>query len=617
MMSTISWRLGRLCWQRVAKVLRLPHNVPLLRDELEISLLLYLIYKVIPRSDLPNNLTLFSGVFCLCAHFVRGSRWQLTPIYIALLLSFYFSTSTSSNTYMTIFISVCIFLALILCFLTPIQPPIVVKSCPDKVCVGIQDIVLIEPGSSRYSPYTGTSFIARAYYPIDPIPQTIKTEYFLIPALSVLHHVLSDLNTFNGIFGIIHLIISTQIGLYLFHNAVFSEYVPEGYPVLKAIAKFGELPWVLFSHLTTVRLHCREDGLIAERAKNILLFYPGLCCSRTVHASACMEAAHKGYFVVCLESSDRTPPLSVTPPEFKPRAYKSFEEYLTEHSTNGDSVPLTPTEIGHQFRHDQLNIRTRESQAIMDFLKKHSLSVAGTKNNKDDDNMNIGNIYLGFSHLRANYTLDNILSLKWWRSSTLQYFNNHHKSAFWASLHNHKFQSFEPVIMGHSFGGATALHLGADEGSDAVAFRSNYPIRSVVAYDPWTDIPLSEQVKNMPTDSFHTPTLLMAAEHFEYFTEYNIVNACKHVISLKIRDAGHHSYNEFAFFAPLIGIRMKNHGLQDAYQLIDSINEVSHRFLASVRETSHTTTSCAKFDKKACLDAINALNTYTVLQIKP
>ena len=65
--------------------------------------------------------------------------------------------------------------------------------------------------------------------------------------------------------------------------------------------------------------------------------------------------------------------------------------------------------------------------------------------------------------------------------------NNHHIS---------------PFLMGHSFGGATVLHLMADESMEAIKFRKLFPIAGSVIHDPLTVIPL---IKSKTCQTYHLP----------------------------------------------------------------------------------------------------------------
>ena len=168
---------------------------------------------------------------------------------------------------------------------------------------------------------------------------------------------------------------------------------------------------------------------------------------------------------------------------------------------------------------------------MMDFLK-HVTATAGVQSTSPtgptvstgpstaqylDSNGNA--IYLGYQSSHP-WTLAALLLP--FKSSQLHWSTDVSKSLFWQSLTRHSFANFTPYLVGHSFGGSTVLNILNDSGADAVRFRSLYPISAVVVQDPWTPV-LSNSVKYIEKDSVVIPCMIMYAQFFESFKEYDII----------------------------------------------------------------------------------------------
>jgi hypothetical protein len=465
-------------------------------------------------------------------------------------------------------------LSLLLCLLIPVVPPIIANPNDDSLSVGIQDVVLEE---------SGKQFIVRAFYPLDKNHPSYKkgsiVRYLCITTLFCVGSTVFHFADRSAILESCLLFTIPFFGTYLIQqileikdNVQYSAFIPEGFPVVSAIATFAELPFFIFTHMTLMKIHCQEDAPISKDAKHIVLFYPGLAGLRATHASICMNAAYAGYFVLCIESGDGTPALSILP-DGTHVPYRIFAEYLKE-----TKYPKT-MEVGDRWRYDQTIIRIKESKVIMDFLKSCQNFAKS--------------IHLGYMNENSFHPMQLFHSIVW--SSTLHYSKHVQKSLFWNSLICHHFKNLNPILMGHSFGGATVMNLMSDEGDVAKQFRSLYPIAGAICHDPWTESPLPPEVKYRPHDTItEFPVLILVAEHFQHGPEYNIVNSCRHVIHVKIEDAGHHSYNEFAFASPIIGVRVGNIGRQDTLTLLNNINYLSIFFMNQIRQ--HFGTNDAEYE---------------------
>ena len=560
----LGWTMQRKAWKHFA--ICLPHLLPLLCDEIEFFLCLIIVYSSTYKS---NNFGLIAPLATASfIHICRGVRWQLIPIYPVIISLLAVTNIGVTGKVIYIF---ALLLSLALCLLIPVIPPI--KSNPenDELNVGIQDIVLNEGEHS---------FLVRAYYPLDKTHTSFKIRPFandlslLLLLLTAIFGIRicdpSDGVESSVLWGILYFFYSFQLLLEIYNNAQYSVFIPEGFQLLCCLANFAKLPSIIFSHMNLIRIHCQEDAPISKEAKHILLFYPGLAGHRATHVSICMKAAAHGYFVICLESADQTPILSILP-------NAEHRHYFWEE--------LTP-EMEHKWRYQQMTLRTNESQVIMNFLQNP------LKYQSD--------MYLGYLAKR-NWLHNESGSLRFnWKyllsfifpSYSHDYTKQFQESMFWNTLLHHTFDNFEPFLVGHSFGGATVIHMMADTNSSSVLFRERFPLSGIVAHDPWTIAPITEQIKNLPNDSLTgVPLLVMHAEFFEGFKEYNIINACTQVMHIKCLDAGHHSFNELAFTSPIIGYQMKNVGKQDGMSLLYNINSVSVTFLNQIRASKFKTIS--------------------------
>ena len=591
------WTYQRKLWKSIAKLICLSHSVPPLEDEVEFFLFTLILYVVVYKDT--TNGVIAGMTSALLLHLLRGIRWQLIPVYPVILAIIFLDAVSIVARVLFAFAMV---LSLFLCYQIPASPPIVADEDSDRLEVGIQDIVLSNPQSNA-------RFIVRAYYPIDQEVLTVSKKRPFINDISLL------LMCLTGIFGItisdptailessiiwtiFALLFITQKCIEYYENTQFSNYYPEGSSVLAAMAKFGSMPYIIMSHMCLTKLHVMEDAPISNKAKQIVLFYSGLAGVRGTHASICMKAASEGYFVMCMESSDRTPILSIIPPLVGNPNTTSTEARggsgagEGQAGTKGDTtstearggsgaadssagtkgeitgtvgegtpksgsssgtggggkgayekrgyeyVSMRNEEIGHKmseeeaeaWRYEQLCTRTRESIVMMDFLK-HVTATAGVQSTTPtstdtttatttqylDSNGNA--IYLGYQSAHP-WTLAALLLP--FKSSQLHWSTDVSKSLFWQSLTRHTFANLTPYLLGHSFGGSTVLNILNDSGADAVRFRSLYPISAVVAQDPWTPV-LSNSVKYIAKDSVAIPCMIMYAQFFESFKEYDII----------------------------------------------------------------------------------------------
>lgn len=567
--------------------LGLSSSIPPLKDAAEFMLVVNTILNVFDVEHLT-----YTPMIVLLYHLLssKGYRWQLWLLSVTTVISSYINISPisvvrSNNIYLRFVYLILLFITLLVCFLFPMLPPIIPSSQPRALSsgsssssrykvIGTQDMLLMN-GENK-------EFWVRFYYPSHLQGKKAYLSSCLVfisfPLIFVYVSAMKYFNFTNN--NILHLIINSHsltTAMYdsqsivskneLFYVAIFilvrcwksltecwicnvhfSSYLPGGFPVIKGMAAYAELPSILFYHMKTMTSACVEDGPISITTDNvnIVLFYTGLGGTRTSYTSTCIDLAAQGNIVIVAEFTDGTPCYTVLP-NGKSREYQYFIKHECEKHSS-------PREVA--FRFNQLVQRSKETNTILSFLFTN------------DDN----NIYS--KSVTQSPFMD---SLQLLRSGFIN--DTLHKKVF---------------LAGHSFGAATIVHLALSRDSNAIAFRKIVgKIHGLIACDPWC-FPIDFEKDIVPVDenSVDIPLMLMHASLFQWESnlvqEKSIVSKFNKVIHYRINDAGHYNYNEVGCLSPVITSKMRKSGVQDAVALQHDINGM---FIHFVNELSvHPTT---------------------------
>ena len=350
------------------------------------------------------------------------------------------------------------------------------------------------------------------------------------------------------------------------------------------IARYSKLPQILFSHMqlfticgiedgeVSLKPLQKEDDVISSSANGLKIAFVlhGLSGYRSTYTSTCLALASKGYFVISPEFGDSTPASSLLPDGFV-RYYHQFMGSLKSQEYQ-------------DFRQGQLEHRTHEMNTIMQFLQ--SVTSGSDSQMKKFQ-----------PHIR-------------WKSLVPSSSSLFSSSNFVNSLQRQPLDFSDPLIVGHSFGGANAIYLASNISSpECQNFRKRYGLGGLILYDPWM-FPLSNSLRegmetihsyqtfksSNPSKIRSLPILCLHAEKFQWpenlefenqVIRYDNQSKLKQttqllphhfIYQIRLEDAGHMNYTEASYLAPYIMSRMKSVGIQDPNQLLRDINEITVEF---------------------------------------
>lgn len=487
------WQWPRVLWAGLSKQLQCP-TIPPFADEIETMIIFAGLFSAITCSETSIMPILF------VLHALNGVRWQFIPTYC-----FYLGSAVlgfQQNAFLSALLASTCGLTFTTCLFVPAVPPIQTYG----FSVGVQDIAF-------------DGFIARCFYPAEPHASGWYIAKLTVVTLGIFVTMSCSNFSDRDSYMLLACWLLYSLQILLTFKLQFSRYIPEGFPVIFGMADFAELPRFLFSHMSTMSIVCFQDAaLLPSSGHKIVLMVPGLGGLRTSYSRMCQQFASAGYFVVCLESSDGTPCTTVYA-DATVRKYKPYKRAK-------DEGPSSPGE--HEFRHGQLIHRSKELTKIMKLVtgpraEFTDVSVAYIKSKA-------GVLETMFPAIFARH----------------KYHRDIQASTFWRSLEGHKFDG-SPRLVGHSFGGATVLHMATSDDTNAREFRETFGLQCVVALDPWM-FPLSAGSKGQAPSSLDPPHLVTHAELFQWMEnmemERELVKAAKKVLHVRVRNAGHHDYSE-------------------------------------------------------------------------
>lgn len=575
------WTIPRRSYEYFAHLFGL-YPTPPLYDHIEFMLLLLSLHNILlfSKEDSPYSSSKFYLLFSILAlHIRRGTRWQLYLLYLSIFLEIIFPNHSING-----ILSVCLLsLSIVLCILFPMVPPILSNDHHD---IGVQDICL--EGQT-------TKFWVRFYYPsstpkvdlMEGITRFLKecfVDIILMGAIVQYCQMKGIQLKYLLFFWFWHFLF--EISEHVIFRVRKVGYLPD-HVAHVGIARYSKLPQILFSHMqlfticgiedgevrslkpTNSNSLQKEDDVISSSAKGLKVAFVlhGLSGYRSTYTSTCLALASKGYFVISPEFGDSTPASSLLPDGFV-RYYHQFMGSLKSQEYQ-------------DFRQGQLEHRTHEMNTIMQFLQS---VMSGS-----DSQMKRFQPHIRWKSLMSS-------------SSSLFSSSN-----FVKSLQRQPLDLYDPLIVGHSFGGANAIYLASNISSpECQHFRKRYGLGGLILYDPWM-FPLSNSLREgMETiHSYQTfkssttskmrslPILCLHAEKFQWPENLEFENQVirydnksklkqqlphNYIYQIRLEDAGHMNYTEASYLAPYIMSRMKSVGVQDPDQLLRDINEITVEF---------------------------------------
>ena len=441
--------LYRRCWSSIASAISLSHSLPLLKDEIELCLLVYVLALATTHS-IGFKVSLIS---CLGLHLLRGGyRWQLVPVYLSACVFFCVQGYVSAMRVMQIF---CTLVSVALCYLIPSIPLINGKG----KALGVQDLTFDGPSGK---------FWVRCFYPTKGTATNPEIAEFPVRSKINMKTIVSIATMVLSFSAIVYLeegdsLPSLRLFSFFFflhfcrlaYDSVYglpsTAYIPgsEVVSVLDGVSDFAKLPSVMFSHMSHIRINCTQDAPVYNEAEStggklkVAFVLHGLGGTRCFYSFICMRLAAEGYFVICPEFGDGSACMSQLADGLK----RGYENYKFEEGE------IEASEGAFKWRHGQLEHRAEEMAIIV----KH------------------------FASMSSVGPLQHSPAVRWQRRSgatTPSYFQHSllpNLKGLKASDNSSGVQLDirNPYIMGHSFGGATAIHVQRSSDKHATDFRSS------------------------------------------------------------------------------------------------------------------------------------------------
>lgn len=434
--------------------------MPLFIDDVELCLIVQLLF-------LGSNSTFgfkISVLSFLSIHLLRGGyRWQLLPTYLSASILF------AVQGHITILRVIQLFLSgatVGLCYVVPSVP---VMNGRGK-SLGVQDLTLEGPSGK---------FWVRCFYPTRGFASVPETGNFPMPCKTGLFNAgLSVVTIVASVYTISYsersdyqpplLWFSTFVAIHLYRlaqNSLYtlptSAYIPpsEFSSVLGGVAAFATLPRILFSHMSHMRISCIEDAPVfsskddkSDAKLKVAFVLHGLGGTRCFYSHICMRLAAEGYFVISPEFSDGTACMTQLPDGTK----RPYEPYKLK---DGEKLVCAGS---HSWRKRQLEHRAHEMKIIADFFSSltDQQPLIGESDNLPKITPN--DPYIRWKLKRSGSASCFLDSLS---------FNGAKRSSAPDAEATVLLDIKNPLIVGHSFGAATAIHLQRSADDRAAAFR--------------------------------------------------------------------------------------------------------------------------------------------------
>jgi len=623
-------------------------------DELEVYMTLLHLFPTKSGTVLGEALVFVSSSLLL--HIANGLRWQLWPTYVGFLLLI-----ISQTPYLDIFRIICFVLTVVTCSIFPMLHTIFVpERSVARNSIGVQDICI---------QYRNRYIWSRLYYStksripfslqIHQIIKPIFTHFIsvLVAYLVLLHflpnHFSSSYMTYPLL---IHLAITSFHIIMREYNRNTSVEYFEKHSVkstIKGIANYGGISSLLLTHLQYWRIRASADQpycytapplqspspsstpsgtspssvnnptheaemvgdgnrLSEKRPLQLAIVCHGLGGNRSILSTVCMEMAQKGYFVISPEFTDET----ASSTRWPDGTIINYRKYDLKPGETSDSRGA------FEFRNRQLIHRSEEVVQILTYIGSLLKYHNDTDCAKTCDTMLAAVSYRqggDASQSRGLQSEDGTNNP--WRVDDGEPFQG---SVLLASLASGGFEigTCPPILVGHSFGGATVLHLSlSSKDRAAVAYRHRWGGGAMVLFDPWM-FPLdtdcyhdgnaeaSESTGNGNDESRGGKARQLRAKegtipcplqllcfHAEYFQwpenrvlEDRVVQQAQKALQVKLLDTGHLNYTEVGFLSPVLqqGFGKYFHrsiGSRHPLRLLDNIMEVMECFLFDLKDS--------------------------------
>lgn len=449
--------LGQV-WSKIVSKLGLTHTLPLLIDEIELCLIVQLLLLG-ASNTIGYKISVLSF---LVVHLFRGGyRWQLIPTYLS--ASIFFVTQG----HMTILRVTQILLGAATVGLCYVVPSVPMMNGRGKA-LGVQDLTFEGPSGKFwvrcFYPTRGAASIpGAANFPTPSRSGALKATFSVVTIIAS-SSAISYLERSN--YQAPLLWFSMFIAIHLFRLACdflyalpTSAYIPSSeFPVvLGGVANFATLPKILFSHMSHMRINCTEDAPVfydkkSENKLKVAFVLHGLGGTRCFYSFICMRLAAEGYFVISPEFGDGTACMTQFPDGTK----RPYESYKTK---DGEKMV---SEGSHSWRRRQLEHRAQEMEIIVRFFSSLGDQGKGDVLPSQSEVIQVNpcirwNLKNGGS---GSYFGDSLSISNVKRSTAID-----KERSVLLDIKN-------PLIVGHSFGAATAIHLQSSGESEATTFRS-------------------------------------------------------------------------------------------------------------------------------------------------
>jgi pimeloyl-ACP methyl ester carboxylesterase len=225
-------------------------------------------------------------------------------------------------------------------------------------------------------------------------------------------------------------------------NIPIAPYAPGGHLVFKSFADYASMPRLIFGHMTAISLSCVEDApLNLSASLRVVVYCHGLGGTCFMYSKTCARLASLGYLVLVPEFGDGTSSLSILPDG----SHRTYAPYEGQDPNSDES---------RDFRFGQLKQRAGEIRESLDTLALLSGSKDPSEGRGHSYSPRSRSIVLRFSDRPGGMRTVALSAEGAVAEADLQ------GSRLLRSLQGSRLlDRGPPLVIGHSFGGATAAYL--------------------------------------------------------------------------------------------------------------------------------------------------------------
>jgi len=335
-----------------------------------------------------------------------------------------------------------------------------------------------------------------------------------------------------------------------------SSYLKHGKETASAFAKFGKVPPFVMSHLALHSVDCLEADVediqicdpkvmekegVAGSKLPVVIFSPGLGGAPDCYQAVILELASRGIVVVAMEHNDASLAF-VRLGNGQVQNYRWLDDLKMNPPrdvTKGPSDSDEATDLEFDIRHSQLVRRTNE---ILEVVRLMKLAISSSPSSSDPSTVSV------WRDLRIDF-------------DTLS-------------------------IMGHSFGGATAV-------SSAYSCSD---FKACISFDTWM-FPLDPKIAD---EGLSCPLLIIESWEWRvWMNNYHKLlqlysNSTDDSIFLTLPDTGHQSFSDFVVLSPIVLRAMNKAGSADPTMILHAISRYSMAYLRKFAGFDNG--SCSRFE---------------------